>query len=280
MRQLDGMQATTPTAATVSNMQDSRPAAAMPAAFGGWSTPAGGAGFGATFRQVQSEVADFLAHGSGATPSARMQPPATGAGLGLGLGLDTAGLALRQQARGGAIDGATAGATAGVDSEVQQQFLASIQPWAEEAGARLGVSPNIVAAHAALESGWGRHPLRAGGADSNNLFGLKAGANWAGAVAAATTTEYVHGTALKKVERFRSYPDAASAFRDYADMLANNPRFQGALRAGDDAHAFARGLASGGYATDPAYADKLGKQAARLQRGGATAVPTVAQSGE
>lgn len=264
MRQLDGMQATTPTAATVSNMQDSRPAAALPAAFSGWSAPAGGAGFGATFRQVQDEVADFLAHGSGAaTPSAQLQSG----------GLSAAGLALRQQMTGGAIDGATAGATgttAGVNSEVQQQFLASIQPWAEEAGARLGVSPNIVAAHAALESGWGQRPLRAGGADSNNLFGLKAGASWAGAVADATTTEYVHGAALKKVERFRSYPDAASAFRDYADMLTSNPRFQGALRTGDDAHAFARGLASGGYATDPAYADKLSKLAARLQRGGAT----------
>lgn len=274
MRQLDGMQATTPTAATVSNMQDSRPAAALPAAFAGWSAPAGGAGFGATFRQVQDEVADFLAHGgAGATPSARA--PSSGPGL----DLSAAGLALRQQAQAGAIDGATAG----VDADVQQQFLASIQPWAEETGARLGVSPAIVAAHAALESGWGRHPLRAGGADSNNLFGLKAGANWAGAVADATTTEYVHGTPLKKVERFRSYPDPASAFRDYADMLTSNPRFQGALRAGDDAHAFARGLANGGYATDPAYADKLGKLAARLQRGGAaatTVVPTVVQSGE
>lgn len=256
MRQLDGMQPTTPTAATVSNMQTSRPAAALPAAFGGWSAPAGGTGFGATFRQVQDEVADFLAHGGGASA------PTSAAAPGAGPGLSAAGLALRQQAQTGAIAGA-----GGVDGEVQQQFLASIQPWAEETGSRLGVSPNIVAAHAALESGWGQHPLRAGRADSNNLFGLKAGANWSGAVADATTTEYVHGTALKKVERFRSYPDTASAFRDYADMLTSNPRFQGALRAGDDAHAFARGLASGGYATDPAYADKLGKLAARLQRG-------------
>jgi peptidoglycan hydrolase FlgJ len=257
MRQLDGMQPATPTAATVSNMQTARPAAALPAAFGGWSTPAGGAGFGATFRQVQDEVADFLAHGGGsaATPSA----PAPGPGL------DAAGLALRQQLQRGAIDGPTAGA----GSEVQQQFLASIQPWAEETGSRLGVSPHIVAAHAALESGWGQQPLRAGGADSNNLFGLKAGANWRGAVADATTTEYVHGAALKKMERFRSYPDPASAFRDYADMLTSNPRFQGALQAGDDARAFAQGLARGGYATDPAYADKLSKLATRLQRSAA-----------
>lgn len=256
MRQLDGMQPTPPTAATVSNMSSARPAAALPAAFGGWSAPAGGAGFGATFRQVQDEVTQFLAHGSAASAAPSAPPP----------GLSAAGMALRQQARPGAIAGATAGAR---DGEVQQQFLASIQPWAEETATRLGVSPHIVAAHAALESGWGQHPLRAGGADSNNLFGLKAGAGWRGAVADATTTEYVHGTPIKKVERFRSYPDAASAFRDYAELLAGNPRFQGALQAGDDARAFAQGLARGGYATDPAYADKLSTLAARLQRGAA-----------
>ncbi|MES2115085.1 MAG: glucosaminidase domain-containing protein [Pseudomonadota bacterium] len=256
MRQLDGMQPTPPTAATVSNMSSARPAAALPAAFGGWSAPAGGAGFGATFRQVQDEVAQFLAHGSAASATPSAPPP----------GLSAAGMALRQQARPGAIAGAMAGAP---DGEVQQQFLASIQPWAEETATRLGVSPHIVAAHAALESGWGQHPLRAGGADSNNLFGLKAGAGWRGAVADATTTEYVHGTPIKKVERFRSYPDAAAAFRDYAELLAGNPRFQGALQAGDDARAFAQGLARGGYATDPAYADKLSTLAARLQRSAA-----------
>ena len=51
--------------------------------------------------------------------------------------------------------------------------------------------------------------------------------------------------------------------------MAGNPRFQGALQAGDDARAFAQGLARGGYATDPAYADKLSTLAARLQRSAA-----------
>lgn len=264
MRQLDGMQSTSPTAATVSNMNGSRPA--LPAAF---AAGQGGASFGATFRQVQGEVADFLAHGSGGhdAPSAQA--------------LSAAGMALREQTRQGAIAGATA-AGEHADAGIEQQFLASIQPWAEETAGRLGVAPQVVAAHAALESGWGQHPLRAGGADSNNLFGLKAGATWRGAVAAATTTEFEHGAALKKVERFRSYPDTASAFRDYADMLTSNPRFHGALHTGADARAFAQGLAQGGYATDPAYADKLSKLAARLQRrdgiiGSATPLP---QSGD
>jgi flagellar protein FlgJ len=247
MRQLNLMRPTAPTAATVSNVLPSRAtAAALPAPFGGG---AGAGGFSATFRQVQNDVAHFIEQGGPAAP----------AQAGTELGVEAQ--ALRQRAAG-VIDNTTQG-----DPEVQRQFLASIQPWAEETAGRLGVAPHVVAAHAALESGWGQRPLRQGTADSNNLFGLKAGADWRGAVASATTTEFEHGAALRKVERFRSYPDTAAAFRDYADLLSNNPRYQGALHTGADARAFANGLSRGGYASDPAYADKLSRLAEQLQRG-------------
>lgn len=262
MRQLDLMRPTAPTAATVSNVLPSRAtAAALPASFGG-----GGAmgNFSATFRQVQQDVASFLEHGG-------QDGPGGAAGPGAQLGVEAQ--ALRQRASAsGAIDNGVQG-----DAELQRQFLASIQPWAEETADRLGVSPHVVAAHAALESGWGQRPLRQGTADSNNLFGLKAGATWQGAVASATTTEFEHGAALRKVERFRSYPDTATAFRDYADLLSNNARYQGALNTGSDARAFANGLSRGGYASDPAYADKLSRLAEQLQRGAGAAAP---QSGD
>ncbi len=250
MHQLDRMQSTAPTAATVSNMSASRPTAALGAV-------ASSAGFAATFEQVQRDVSTFIAQGGGfsASYSSSSSAAATPA-------MSLQAMALRHQGAG-----AIAG---GADTGLQQQFLASIKPWAEETAGKLGVSPDVVAAHAALESGWGRNPLRQGGADSNNLFGLKAGGGWQGAVAAASTTEFEHGAMLKKVERFRSYPDTASAFRDYADMLTSNPRYQGALNTGSDARAFALGLAQGGYATDPNYADKLSKLAAQLQRGAST----------
>jgi flagellar protein FlgJ len=48
-------------------------------------------------------------------------------------------------------------------------------------------------------------------------------------------------------------------------MLIDNPRFRGALGAGNDAQAFAAGLAKGGYATDPSYAAKLTRLAGKLQ---------------
>ncbi len=207
------------------------------------------ASFSSVFQQVQGEVATFIEHGGG---NASMLSPE--------------GRAWSANSAPANVLGAIS--QGGEIGEVQQQFLSSIKPWTEETGARLGVAPEIVAAHAALESGWGQRPLRQGTADTHNLFGIKAGAKWQGEVTNALTTEYAgdSGTALKKTERFRSYPDQASAFRDYAQVLLDNPRYRAALNTGADASAFAQGLARGGYATDPNYAAKLSQLATRLQR--------------
>jgi flagellar protein FlgJ len=244
------------TQATASNMTSARPA--LPAAFSGGG---GSAGFSAAFQSVQADVTAFIAGGGGASLAGPDTPlSADGAALRARL----AGVAIGDTRAAEAAEAADNGA--GIDGDAQQQFLALIRPHAVAAAAKLGVSPDIVAAHAALESGWGQRPLRNGTADSNNLFGIKAGSGWQGDVATNLTTEYEHGAAVKKIDKFRSYPDQASAFRDYADMLASNPRYQKALNAGNDAHAFASGLARGGYATDPAYVQKLSKLAAKIAR--------------
>ncbi|MGO4377353.1 glycoside hydrolase family 73 protein [Pseudoduganella sp. RAF53_2] len=243
--------ATAATAATQSNMTAARPA--LPAAFS--SSSGQSAAFSTTFRAVQADVNAYLANGS-----------STGSVGGSASQLNVDGAALRAKLNAARAIGGT---TEGIDSTAQEQFLESIRPYAEETGQRLGVSPDIVAAHAALESGWGQRPLRAtDGSDSNNLFGIKANAQWQGDVAASMTTEYEYGAAVKRVEKFRSYPDQAAAFRDYGDMLSDNPRYQHALNTGTDARAFARGLAQGGYATDPSYAEKLAGLAARIARRG------------
>lgn len=135
-------------------------------------------------------------------------------------------------------------------------FIMRMAPHAQAAARATGLPVEFILGHAALESGWGRHEIRdAGERNSHNLFGIKAGNSWEGAVAETLTTEYRGGVPLKLSQRFRAYADYDAAFADYARLL--QARFAQALQAGTDAAAFSKGLAAAGYATDPAYADKL-----------------------
>jgi flagellar protein FlgJ len=60
---------------------------------------------------------------------------------------------------------------------------------------------------------------------------------------------------MKLSQSFRAYDDYSAGFTDYANVLKS--RFGAEVADGADSHAFATGLAAGGYATDPAYANKL-----------------------
>lgn len=137
-------------------------------------------------------------------------------------------------------------------------FVDKLWPHAVDAAAELGVSPHLLLAQAALETGWGKREVRTGdGSSSYNLFNIKAGKSWDGARVSTETTEYVNGKAIRETAQFRAYGSYSEAFADYARMLKNNPRYANAIQQGSDAVGFARGLQSGGYATDPMYADKI-----------------------
>ncbi|RZA36304.1 MAG: flagellar assembly peptidoglycan hydrolase FlgJ [Lysobacteraceae bacterium] len=139
-------------------------------------------------------------------------------------------------------------------------FQEKLHAHAAEAERATGVPAKFMLGQAALESGWGKRMIRnSDGSNSNNLFGIKAGPGWKGKVATAVTTEYVNGVARQKVERFRAYDTPADSFKDYANMLAKNPRYDKVINSGGDAAAFAHGLQRAGYATDPLYAAKLTK---------------------
>ncbi len=142
-------------------------------------------------------------------------------------------------------------------SSTQRQFVDQILPHAVEASRASGVPAAFMVAQAALETGWGRsEPRRADGRPSYNIFGIKAGRGWSGATVAAATTEYVDGVAQQRTERFRAYGSYAEAFADYTRLLSSNPRYAGVV-ASMDGQSFARQLQQAGYASDPAYAEKL-----------------------
>lgn len=140
----------------------------------------------------------------------------------------------------------------------RQAFIDELTPVAQSAAGSLGVAPRALMAQAALESGWGKHVIRMpDGSSSHNYFGIKASADWHGAVVKVTTTEYIGGRALTVNANFRAYPDAKSAFSDYVDFIARNPRYEQALAHGANADQYARHLEAAGYATDPNYANKI-----------------------
>lgn len=142
-------------------------------------------------------------------------------------------------------------------SDHVEAFVARLQEPARAASRASGVPAGLILAQAALETGWGRHEIAtASGGNSHNLFGIKAGANWQGPTTEVRTTEYIDGRAVSRVERFRVYDSFEAAFTDYARLIGDNPRYAGVVDAPDAAQA-ARALQRGGYATDPAYADKL-----------------------
>ncbi|MBA5686436.1 flagellar assembly peptidoglycan hydrolase FlgJ [Rugamonas apoptosis] len=139
-----------------------------------------------------------------------------------------------------------------------RNFQAKLGAHAEEASRATGIPAKFMLGQAALESGWGKREIKGrDGSNSHNLFGIKAGPDWKGKVAEAVTTEYVNGKAQTRVERFRAYDSYGDSFKDYAKLLASNPRYEKVLASAGDASSFAHGLQRAGYATDPHYARKL-----------------------
>jgi flagellar protein FlgJ len=139
----------------------------------------------------------------------------------------------------------------------QAEFINKHAAAARAAQAQTGIPAAFMVAQAAHESGWGKSEIRnADGSPSYNLFGIKAGAGWKGATTTITTTEVVDGEPRKVQAKFRAYGSYEESFRDYAQLMKDNPRYASVLNA-TTADGFAKGLQRAGYATDPAYADKL-----------------------
>jgi flagellar protein FlgJ len=138
-----------------------------------------------------------------------------------------------------------------------KDFLMRMKEYAVEASNATGIPARFLLGQAALESGWGKHEIRAAdGSRSFNLFGIKAGRNWKGPTVEVMTTEYVDGAPRKLLQKFRAYSSYAEAFQDYAGLMQGNRRYAAVLKQSDGA-GFAMGLQRAGYATDPQYADKL-----------------------
>jgi flagellar protein FlgJ len=161
--------------------------------------------------------------------------------------------------------------TAGVESEARvpevqadsgiaspAAFVRQLWDSAETAASELGIPVEALLAQAALETGWGNHVMaRTDGRCSHNLFGIKADQRWQGGQVRRETLEYEAGVAVRKRERFRTYESFDHSFQDYVEFVKSSPRYAEAISRSGDPDTYFQALQAGGYATDPAYAEKI-----------------------
>ena len=166
----------------------------------------------------------------------------------------------------------------------RDNFVTAHSNAAQRVARESGIPANYMLGQAGHETGWGKSEIRnKDGSNSFNLFGIKAGGSWTGKVAEVTTTEYVNGAPKKMTAKFRAYDSYEESFRDYARLIGTNPRYEKAMSQTGSAHAYASELQKAGYATDPAYAQKLGRaiqsaaQVTAANAGSATASLRAAQ---
>lgn len=137
----------------------------------------------------------------------------------------------------------------------QQEFIAKIAPAAVADMKKTRVPASLTIAQAILESNWGTSGLTI---NANNLFGIK-GTGTAGSVN-MPTTEYVGSTPIKTSAKFRKYNSWAESIADHSALILNGTRdkptrYHGVL--GADYKTACQKIKEGGYATDPAYPQKL-----------------------
>ncbi|MDR3241353.1 MAG: glycoside hydrolase family 73 protein [Lactobacillaceae bacterium] len=138
----------------------------------------------------------------------------------------------------------------------RDQFIRRLAPEAQMLQVKYGVRASISLSQAALESNWGDSRLAY---EYNNFFGVKA---TAGAQSVTLpTSEYIDKKWIKVDAQFRVYDSWQESMEAHAQLLVNgtsdNPRRYQAVITANDAQASARALVTGGYATDPQYAEKI-----------------------
>ena len=112
---------------------------------------------------------------------------------------------------------------------------------------RTGVPASITLAQGILESNSGQSKLAVKG---NNHFGIKCHNDWNGRKMRLDDDA--------RRECFRVYRKVEDSYRDHSDFLRYRDRYKSLFDLPkDDYKGWARGLKKAGYATDPAYANKL-----------------------
>lgn len=150
------------------------------------------------------------------------------------------------------------GATGSARAEDPATFFAAAKDPAQAGEREFGVPASVAMAQAALESGWGESSLTKEG---NAYFGIKCGTDNGPisnrCIEKVTQECDPQGNCWDEVALFRGYASATDSFRDHGHFLRNRPRYAAAFDHTGNPDQFIREVHKAGYATDPAYSDKI-----------------------
>lgn len=139
-----------------------------------------------------------------------------------------------------------------------KSFIEALLPYAKKAAKSLGISPEVMIAQSALETGWGQKILQKSDQKSSfNLFNIKSHNNWQGESVSKKSVEVEDGVSVQRNSSFRVYQNLQESFKDYSDFIRKNRRYEQALEQGNDPVRYIEALQQAGYATDPQYAEKV-----------------------
>ena len=148
----------------------------------------------------------------------------------------------------------------------QQRFLQTLTPDALQVSQQTGIPYQLLLAIPANETGWGQAVA------GNNYFGIKGSNPKTGAnTGQVGTWEVVNGQRQNIQDTFRAYGSPAESMQDFANLINTEPRYANvrgwlAQHPGDWRGA-ARLLLDDGYATDPAWADKIINLGSQVDQG-------------
>ncbi|MDK7376976.1 glycoside hydrolase family 73 protein [Peptoniphilus harei] len=133
----------------------------------------------------------------------------------------------------------------------RQTYIAETEKLAVRVAKKYDLLPSVMIAQSILESNWGRSELSQ---EYNNYFGIKAVKKDDGI--AFETEEYVEGQSGRYMENFKKYSSKKESFDHYGKLLSTAKRYKKVKTAKNYKEA-AQFIKEGGYATDPAYAEKI-----------------------
>lgn len=133
------------------------------------------------------------------------------------------------------------------------EFIAMLLPAAKSTEEETGIPAAFTVAQGALESSWGGSKLAQ---QAKNIFSIKADPSWKGAFLMMDSIEVVQGKRVMIPAKWRLYESLEQCCLDRSEFFKRNKRYAHCF-AEKTADGWARAVQAAGYATDPAYADKI-----------------------